>query len=82
MIHDTKKIKVRANNMEDLIFMNETMVNHKDLNFDVSSGSINLDGKSLVGLLGLGVCSFDIRISGNNHDEMKVFIAEMNNYIV
>lgn len=82
MINDTKKIKVRANNMEDLILMNETMVKHKDLNFDVISGSINLDGKSLIGLLGLGVCSFDIRISGNNHDEIKVFVAEMNRYIV
>ena len=77
-----KKIKVRVNNMEDLISMNETMVKHKDLNFDVHAGSINLDGKSLIGLLGLGVCSFEIRISGDNHDEIKVFDAEVNKYIV
>lgn len=77
-----KKIKVRVNNMEDLLFLNETMTKYEDLNFDVNSGSINLDGKSLIGLLGLGVCSFEIHISGTNHDEIKVFIAEINNYIV
>ena len=77
-----KKIKVRANNMEDLILMHETMTKHKDLNFDVHSGSISLDGKSLIGLLGLGVCGFEIHISGNNHDEIKVFVAEMDKYIV
>lgn len=36
-----KKIKVRANNMEDLLSMNETMVRYKSLKFDVHSGSID-----------------------------------------
>lgn len=77
-----KKIKVRANNMEDLLSMNETMVRYKNLKFDVHSGSIDLDGKSIVGLLGLGIGSFEIRISGESHEDLSAFIKEIKKYEV
>lgn len=77
-----KKIKVRANNMEDLLSMNETMVRYKNLKFDVHSGSIDLDGKSIIGLLGLGIGSFEIHISGESHEDLAAFIKEIKKYEV
>lgn len=77
-----KKIKVRANNMEDLLSMNETMVRYKNLKFDVHSGSIDLDGKSIIGLLGLGIGSFEIHISGDSHEDLTAFTKEIKKYEV
>lgn len=75
-----KKIKVRANNMEELLSMNETMVSYKNLKFDIHSGSIDLDGKSVLGLLGLGIGSFEIHISGEPHEDINEFIKKIKRY--
>ena len=77
-----KKIKVRANNMEDLLAMNESMVRYENLKFDVHSGSIDLDGKSIVGLLGLGIGSFEIHVSGESHEDLNSFLKEIKRYEV
>lgn len=77
-----KKIKVKMNDMEDLIFMNETMIKYPNLNFDVQSGMINLDGKSLIGLLALGVSTFDIRITGGKREDIDLFVNEVSRYII
>lgn len=77
-----KNIKVSIDNTEDLVCLNENMMRYKDLNFDIHVGSINLDGKSLIGLLGLGARKFEIRISGADSSLIKDFISKIEKYIV
>lgn len=77
-----KKVKVRMTSMEDLILINSAMVRYNNLNFDIISGSIRLDGKSLIGLLGLGTSTYEIQITGESTTDIDNFVSEIEKYII
>lgn len=72
-----KKIKMKVKDVDELVLLNEIMTKYQSLNFDFHSGSVELDGKSLVALLSNAKQEFDLFIVGDHHISDK-FLKELN----
>ena len=58
-------VKVVVTDVKDLIKLHRIMEDETDCNFDVVAGSISVDGKSLLGVLGLSRRQFTIKVQGD-----------------
>lgn len=74
------EVKVEVTDVDDIVNLHRIMEQTDGCDFDVTSGSIIIDGKSLLGMLGFSRKRFTIKITGNDGN-IESFKERISSYI-